>query len=184
MTAAHHQFMAFNCHQIHKPNERFSFIHSRYFYSASSSPLLLRGTPDATRILCQSFTPKCHRQLRVKDLPKVPTRRLEWDLNPRPFGRKVMNLPMSHHAPWLSVLNDFNFVTPDIRNDFPYKALRYTNTPSSSSSSSVIVINTNNDVIIPIIIMKMLRGDLVRENATAYGDRARVSDPLLLCHLS
>src|SRR6218665_2607119 len=40
-----------------------SFIHSLgYFYSASSSPLLLRGAPDTARILCLSFTPKHHRQ--------------------------------------------------------------------------------------------------------------------------
>jgi len=50
-----------------------SLIHSGYFYSASPSPLLLRSAPDTTRILCRSFTPKRHRQLRVKDLPKVPT---------------------------------------------------------------------------------------------------------------
>jgi len=50
-----------------------SFIHSCYFYGASSSPLLLRGAPDTARILCRSFTPKRHRQLRVKDLPNVPT---------------------------------------------------------------------------------------------------------------
>ena len=49
-----------------------SFIHSDYFYSASSSPLLLRGAPDTARILCRSFTPKRHRQLRAKNLPKVP----------------------------------------------------------------------------------------------------------------
>src|SRR6218665_1922624 len=59
-----------------------SFIHSGYFYSTSSSPLLLRGAPDTARILCQSFTLKRHRKLRVKDLPKVPTWQLEWDLNP------------------------------------------------------------------------------------------------------
>ena len=29
-----------------------SFIHSGYFCSASSSPLLLRGAPDTARILC------------------------------------------------------------------------------------------------------------------------------------
>ena len=40
-----------------------SFIHSGYFYSASSSPLLLRGAPDTARILCRNFTPKRHRQL-------------------------------------------------------------------------------------------------------------------------
>src|SRR6218665_916827 len=76
-----------------------SFIHSGYFYSASSSPLLLRGAPDTAWILCRSFTPKCHRQQRVKDLPKVSTWRLEQDSNKRPIGRKAMNLPMSHHAP-------------------------------------------------------------------------------------
>jgi len=50
-----------------------AFIHSDYFYSASSSPLglLLRGAPDTARILCRSFTPKRQRQLRVKNLPKV-----------------------------------------------------------------------------------------------------------------
>jgi len=50
-----------------------SFIHSGYLYSASSSPLLLGSVPDTARILCRSFVPKRHRQLRVKGLPKVPT---------------------------------------------------------------------------------------------------------------
>ena len=76
------------------------FIHSGYCYSASSNPLLLRGTPDTARTLCWSYTPMRHRQLRVKDLPKIPTWRLERDLNPQPFGWKAANLPMSHHAPW------------------------------------------------------------------------------------
>src|SRR6218665_1600132 len=35
--------------------------------------------------------PKCYRQLQVKDLPKVPTCRLEWDSNQRPSGRKAPN---------------------------------------------------------------------------------------------
>ena len=74
-----------------------SFIRSSYFYSTSSSPLLLRGSPDTARILCRSFTPKRHGQL--KDLPKVPTWRLERDSNPQPFGRKATNLSMNHHAP-------------------------------------------------------------------------------------
>ena len=34
-------------------------------------------------------------------MPKVAAWRLEWDSNPRPFGRKATNLPMSHHAPRL-----------------------------------------------------------------------------------
>src|SRR6218665_2003415 len=62
-----------------------NFIHSDHFYSASSSPLLLRSASD-TAVLCRSFTKKRHRQLRVKDLPKVPTWRLERDTNPRPSG--------------------------------------------------------------------------------------------------
>ena len=61
-------------------------IHSFNSYSASSIPLLLRSAPKITLILCGNFTPKRHRQLRVKDLPKVPTWRLEWDSNPRPSG--------------------------------------------------------------------------------------------------
>jgi len=48
-----------------------SFVHSGYFYSAFSSPLLIRGAPNTAWILCQNFTPKRHRQLWVKDLPKV-----------------------------------------------------------------------------------------------------------------
>jgi len=38
----------------------YSFIHSGYFYSASSSPLLLGGAPDTVWILCWWFTPKRH----------------------------------------------------------------------------------------------------------------------------
>jgi len=56
-----------------------SFIHSGYFYNTSSSALLLGCAPDTAQILCRSFTPKRHRQLRVKDLPKVPTWQLGQD---------------------------------------------------------------------------------------------------------
>src|SRR6218665_3057337 len=48
--------------------------------------------------LYRSYTPKHHRQLRVKDLPKIPAWQLERDSNPRPFGQKATNLPMCHHA--------------------------------------------------------------------------------------
>ena len=81
----------------------YSFIHSGYFYSASSSLLLLKSTPDTTRILCQSFTPKRHRQVQVKDLSKVHTWRLERNSNPRPFGWKATNLQMSHHAQYVAM---------------------------------------------------------------------------------
>ena len=63
-----------------------SFIHSGYFYSASSSPLLLRGAPDYSTDTVSEFHAEAHRQLQVKDLPKVPTWRLERESNPRPFG--------------------------------------------------------------------------------------------------
>src|SRR6218665_1623820 len=76
-----------------------SFIHSGYFYSASSSPLLLRSASDTARILCRSFTSKHHRQLRVEGL--VSTWRLERDSNPRPYGRKASTQPMRHHVPQL-----------------------------------------------------------------------------------
>ena len=58
--------------------------HSGYFYSTSSSPLLFRVAPDTARILW------------VKDLPKVPTWRLEQESNPWPFRQKASALPMRH----------------------------------------------------------------------------------------
>ena len=79
---------------IHGP-----FIHSGYFYSTSSSLLLIWGTPETARILCRGFMLKCHRQLRIKNLAMLRTWRLERNSNPRPFGQKASNLPMIHHAP-------------------------------------------------------------------------------------
>src|SRR6218665_3701701 len=63
-----------------------SFIHSGHFYSAPSSPLLLRGAPDYSADTVSEFHAEAHRQLQVKDLPKVPTWRLERESNPRPSG--------------------------------------------------------------------------------------------------
>ena len=63
-----------------------------YFYSASSGHYYSEAlSTQHGSILCLSFTPKRRRQLRVKNLPKVPTWRLERKSNPRPFGRKVPN---------------------------------------------------------------------------------------------
>ena len=91
-----------------------SFIYSGHFYSASSSPQLhvLRSGPDTAGTLCRSFTPKRHRQLRVKDLPKVPTWRLERDYNSRPSGRKASTLPMRHHVPHNTTLLFFTLCWP------------------------------------------------------------------------
>ena len=38
-----------------------AIIHSGYFYSTFSNPLLLRGTSNTAWILCWRFTPKRHR---------------------------------------------------------------------------------------------------------------------------
>src|SRR6218665_1574830 len=48
-------------------------IHSVHFYSAPSSPLLLRGAPNYSTDTVSEFHTEAHRQLQVKDLPKVPT---------------------------------------------------------------------------------------------------------------
>src|SRR6218665_40165 len=65
-----------------------SFIHSGHFYSAPSSPLLHRGAPDYCNNTdtVSEFHAEAHRQLQVKDLPKVPTWRLERESNSRPSG--------------------------------------------------------------------------------------------------
>src|SRR6218665_1564129 len=63
-----------------------SFIHSGHFYSAPSNRLLLRSAPDYSTDTVSEFHAEAHRQLQVKDLPKVPTWRLERESNPRPSG--------------------------------------------------------------------------------------------------
>src|SRR6218665_2934271 len=51
----------------------YSFIYSVYFYSASSSPLLIRGAPDTVRIYCvgvsrRSATGNCKRRICQRSL--------------------------------------------------------------------------------------------------------------------
>src|SRR6218665_2269692 len=70
-------------------------IRSGNFYSASSSPLLLRGARDTARILCRNLTPKRQRQLPVKDLPKVPTWRRERDSTLQTKDDESTNEPQS-----------------------------------------------------------------------------------------
>ena len=55
----------------------------RHLYSAPSR-FLLRGAPDYSADTESEFHAEAHEQLRVKDLPRVPTRRLEVDSNPQP----------------------------------------------------------------------------------------------------
>ena len=67
-----------------------TFIHSGCFYSASSSPLVLRGTPHYSIDIVSELThQKRYRQLWVKDLHKVPTWRLERDSNLRMQGSEL-----------------------------------------------------------------------------------------------
>src|SRR6218665_3164721 len=63
-----------------------SFIHSGHFYSDPSSLQLLRGAPDYSTNTVSKFHAEAHRQLQVKDLPKVPMWQLERESNPRPSG--------------------------------------------------------------------------------------------------
>src|SRR6478672_2295552 len=62
-------------------------------YSAPSR-FLLRGAPDNSVDTESEFHAEAHEQLQVKDLPRVPTRRLEVDSNPQPSGCKAPNIPL------------------------------------------------------------------------------------------
>src|SRR5678815_108277 len=75
-----------------------SFIHFRYLYSAPSR-FLLRGAPDYSAYTESEFHAEAHEQLRVQDLPRVPTRRLEVDSNPQPSDCKAPNIPLHHRTP-------------------------------------------------------------------------------------
>ena len=69
---------------------KFISFSSGHFYSASLSPLLLRGAPDYSTDTVSEFHAEAHRQLQVKDLPKVPTWRLERGSNTTPLRLKVI----------------------------------------------------------------------------------------------
>src|SRR5688572_22390899 len=56
------------------------------------SRFLLRGAPDYSVDTESEFHAEAHEQLRVKDLPRVPTRQLEVDSNPLPSGCKAPNM--------------------------------------------------------------------------------------------
>src|SRR2546428_12092480 len=75
----------------------YSFIHFRYLYSASSR-FLLRGDPDYSADTESEFHAEAHEQLRVKDLSRVPMRRLEVDSNPQPSGCKAPNISLHHRV--------------------------------------------------------------------------------------
>src|SRR6478672_3593678 len=67
------------------------------------SGFLLRGAPDYSADTESEFHAEAHEQLRVKDLPRVPTRRIEVDSNPQPSGCKAPNIPLHHRAPLIYI---------------------------------------------------------------------------------
>ena|SRR6218665_936744 len=67
-------WMVTYCSVLHHYYISLSFIHSYHFYSAPSSPLLLRGAPDYSTDTVSELHAEAHRQLQVKDLPKVAAR--------------------------------------------------------------------------------------------------------------
>src|SRR6218665_3384116 len=86
---------------------------------------------------------KCHRQLSMKDLPKVPTWRLERESNPRPFGRKASTLPKGHHAPhYRSQIHiehrfkfsnrSFAYAAPALWNGLPKDLRQFAHSPNRS----------------------------------------------------
>src|SRR6218665_3308279 len=82
-----------------RPNDRGKIIHCTHsFIQAISVPVHVDYYSEALPTQQHGYCVRGHRELRVKDLPKAPTWRLVQDSNPQPFGRKALNLPMSHHA--------------------------------------------------------------------------------------
>ena len=81
-------------------NRKTIFIHPGYFYSASLSPLLLRGQ---RRSRIQQLTLHAEAlQVTVSErltCPRSKAWRLESNSNPRPSGSKALTQPMCHHAP-------------------------------------------------------------------------------------
>src|SRR6218665_2663573 len=82
-----------------------SFIHFGHFYSAPSSPLLLRGAPDYSTDTVSECHAEGHRQLQVKDLPKVPTWRLEQGVEPTTLQLKVIVSTKAPIRPTLEALS-------------------------------------------------------------------------------
>ena len=79
-----------------------SIIHSGYFYSASPSPLLLRGTPDTAQIPCRSFTPQATASEGLAQGPYVATRAGFEPTTLRTKGNDSTNEPLSlvFRQPW------------------------------------------------------------------------------------
>ena len=78
-----------------------SFVHSAISIAPLQVLYYSEGrTPDYSTDTVSEFHAEAHRQLQVKDLPKVPTRRLERESNPRPSGWNSLSQPRHHHVPY------------------------------------------------------------------------------------
>src|SRR6218665_1501612 len=89
-------------------NKNISFIHYGHFYSAPSSPLLLRGAPDYSTDTVSELHADAQRQLQVKDLPKVPIMVARAGVEPTTLRLKAIDStkappcptqPRRHHVP-------------------------------------------------------------------------------------
>src|SRR6218665_711741 len=86
------------------------FIHSfGHFYSAPSRPLLLSGARDYSKDTVSEFHAEAHRQVQVKDLPKVPTWRLA-GVEPTTLRLSAIDSTKAPPCPTV-VLRDYIFVT-------------------------------------------------------------------------
>src|SRR6218665_651415 len=82
------------------------FIHSGYFYSASSNPLLLRGAPDYSIVTVSELKHRSATETVSEGLSQSPyvVAGVGFKIsNLRPSGCKAPNLPLSHHAPNISI---------------------------------------------------------------------------------
>src|SRR6218665_2783189 len=84
----------------------FIFIHSGHFYSAPSRTLLLRGAPDYRTDTVSEFHAEAHRQLQVKDLPKVLTWRIERESKPTTLRLRVIASTNAPPCPTMYLLFD------------------------------------------------------------------------------
>ena len=103
----------------------FSFIHSGYFYSASSSSLLLRGAPDYSIDTVSELTRRCDTGNYESQVPKW---QLEWDSSPLPSGCNAQNLPLSPHANTIIQYKAMLCNTLLLYQVFPLQSKKRTNT--------------------------------------------------------
>ena len=76
-----------------------SFIHSGYFYSASSSPLLLRGAPNYSIDTVSEFHAEAPQATASEGLAQGAYVAARTGFELATLRIKAPNLPIGHHAP-------------------------------------------------------------------------------------